>query len=232
MSKWEEKFAFIPPKPHQHMVGGQPFNFYPASVGCLFQLKSVAKPISKSLAVLFAKKDNDNGTVERRFASAEVKGSIDQEIIVDAVKPELLKLRLEQEAKAIEGLFEAISANETQDVLGTLIMDSLQEMFPRGGSDNPPPQEFMRSKLMNAERLVQFLVGVAKANKGMFGPLGDRVEDAFKVVSSALDQKLKEAGKVNTAAGTTQTPDGVTSKTESSGASNVDTTNPASLLQG
>lgn len=217
MQKWEEKFAFAPPKPTSHKVGGNNFNFYPVSVQCLLALKDVAKPVSQALAVLFKNKDNDNGTVHRKIAS-EIKGEFDEEMISDAIKPDVLKVRMESEHQAIGNIFDTLGKAETLDVVGRLLIDSLRDIFPPDANDNPPPREFMQSKtVMQSNHLYDFLVGVAKANKGMFGPLGERVGLAIETVSNALDQKMAKIKSGE--ADSTQKQGGENSKTASPGSS-------------
>lgn len=200
---WKDRCSFLSgATPTPHVVNGQTLNFYPVSVGALFSLKEAAKKVGAALAVLFASDKNDAGTTERLFAAdlkdqdgrplLDEKGKpfLDREVVIQAVSPELVALRLDKSSNAVSTIVAAFTEDSELTNLGRLVMDSLVETFPRGDASNPPPLEFV--KTLSAESLVACLIGVAKANKGMFGPLGDRVGGLVAKLNEALTAKMAE----------------------------------------
>ena len=222
---WKELLTFED-EPVLHTVCGKPLNFFPVTLRTLFALKDVAKPLSKAVAVLFSDHKNDYGTTEREFGGDP--GG--REIIINPIAVEVIKLRETQQAQAIENLIEALTADKTQNTIGTLIMDSLREVFPPGDKANPPVSEFMGT--LGAAQIYPMLVGVSKANKGLFGPLADRLSEMGKRVGASVESKLGAKGGSTTPSPSPSNPSptpstkpvGETSKTTSSGSPSEATT--------
>jgi hypothetical protein len=190
--KWLEKMSLTQARGMPHPVQGKAFNFYPVSLEKLLKFKDMAKAIGQALAVLMSSSERDSGSISRQFASDSQPGLMDTEIVADAVKPEVVKMRMEAKQNAVGKLMDAIGDNANLAAIGELIMDSLRENFPRNHPDNPPPIEFMNQ--MDAPLIVEFLVGVAKANKGMFGPLGDRLSEMGQVLKLAQQAVMNKLG--------------------------------------
>lgn len=204
----------------EHTIKGKTFKFYPVSLRVLIELRDIATPLSKALAVLFSDNKSDYGTKELSGPADNGLGN-DRQVIIEAIKPEVIELREKHKREAIETLVTAITAPATLGAIGKLIMDSLRELFPPGNKDNPAPIEFMGE--IKADALYGFLFGVAKANKGMFGPLADQAGKAWAKVKEKMGNGLVSPAARPNPSNTSETPnkDGETSKTTSSSAPNA-----------
>lgn len=161
--------------------------FYPATMDLILELRVMAKPLSALLASVFESRDNDTGSIQRHIPQADG-GESAIEMISRPIEPELAKARFDQRQQAIQGFIDSVSSKESQAVVGRLLMDSLRDVF-QDEEKKPSPEEFFGK--LDAETLVGFFTGVAKANKGMFGPLGDRVVEALKATAQKTAEGLK-----------------------------------------
>lgn len=185
---WKEQLNFGEPTYTDHEVGDgdnkRVMQFYPVSVGMMFKLRRAAKPLAKAFATLTSGGRSDNSQVYREIGDPAVdeKGRPlktedgefirDTETIREAVSVELAKLRVDQRTQATEDLISALTDDENLDVVVRMIGDSLRI------KDMPPSKEFMEH--VTAPVFAQMLVGVAKANKGVLGPLGEKLGDLLK----------------------------------------------------
>lgn len=201
----------------EHRVGTQTLKFYPASLRVTFELRNRAKVIGQALAVLFDSDDHDYGTISRSFTDGS-------EITVQPKTPEIINSRLANRQKAIGDIIDSLMSEDGKDAIGRLIMDSLHQLFPADDQTNPPPIEFFNN--LKLPDLVEFLTGVAKANKGMFGPLGERVGTLLNKVTAAVTTIAEKSG--DEIIGTAKSTLGSNSKINSSGSSSEATPSPAS----
>ena len=189
-ASWKEKIGAFSPNFVTSPVDGKPQRFFAVRVGLMFELRTVGRPLAKSLAVLFNKNENDTNTEEtilRRDA-----GTFDQNIKMEAVSEGLAKMRLAERVNAIDGLVESLTSAEHLELVGKIIMDSMHDVFPSGCADNPPPKEFIDS--LPLPSLTECLVGVVKANKGVFGPLANQVTETFeRSVARMVERSKKQA---------------------------------------
>ena len=173
MSDWQNNKAFIGGTNYEEReVNGEALRFYPVSVGVMFKLRRIAKPLAGALSVLFTSQNSDYGVIQREFDNGKSK-----ETSTEAIPVKLAELRTRERADAIEKLVEAVTDPKNADVIGAVVIDSLRDVFPRRGPavrDNPKPGEWLES--LGADTLVLLLRGVAAANKDVIGPLGDRVQ--------------------------------------------------------
>ena len=182
MGNWKDKLSCFTPNYEEHDVGDETLHFYPVSVGLIFELRKIGKPLARSLAVIFDKNDKDQGTQD--IIEKDEHGQDRRELIVMPMNPELAQARHQQKTDAIGGLVESLTAPENVAVIGRIIMDSLREVFPPGDKNNPPPEGFMQELPANA--FGQMLVGVAKANKEVLGPLTERATEAVEGVVARI----------------------------------------------
>jgi hypothetical protein len=226
----DEKFSFLDARKVSHRVGDQDMDFYPVSLGVMIELRETAKLIGKAVAVLWSPTAGDSGTIERVFASDTQKGVMDREVIVEAVRPETVKLRAEIKQKAVGDIIDGLMAPENVGNFGKLLMDSLRSMFPPGHPDNPSPGEFIRA--LDMPTIVEMTIGAAKANKGMFGPLVERIASMKDAILKGIEDKITAAGAKPPASPSPSDDPGSTpgsnSRINSSGSSNEGTTPPAS----
>lgn len=164
---WKETLAFVNVHGVPHKVNGIDVDFYPLSSVMLFKLESAAKPLAEGLSALFQNVKNDHSFEDRRFGKD---GGDGQEFVSHAVDEKIARLRYEQREAAIEKISRALFAPESQQLLVNIIMDSMRDVFPPEQKKAwPPAQEFLAAT--PGEALVEMLIGVGKANKGLLGPL-------------------------------------------------------------
>jgi len=189
MNAWKEKITAIAPRPEVHEIEGQSFNFYPVSLQTAFKLRAVAQPLVKGLAVLFAENKADSRILDRSWEDAEGKG---HEFVTEPVTPEIASFRRQQINTAVEDIFR-IFQDESLEAIGEILMDSLCDLFPRD-QEKPPVSEFLGTVTLPC--LPEFLVGVAKANKGTFGPLASifhgPLAQAVEAIKAKIEDKLTE----------------------------------------
>jgi len=162
--------SFLKPKCIEHEVNEELLKFYPVSLGVIFQLKEVLKPLAFGLASIFTDKGSDRG-----YTSTSDKDGFEQ-TIVNPIGVDLARLRAEEKQKAILDFLEAFSDIKSRNAMGRLVMDSLREEFGRR-LEHKDVTDFIES--VDADSLVQLLTGVVRANKGVFGPFGDMIGKMF-----------------------------------------------------
>lgn len=192
---WKEKLSFVSPQGEDHEVApGVVLTFYPVSVAAAFKLRKAGKLLVKALSYFFADNGRDSDTIIRKIKSPDTESSEENYL---APKVELAKLRQEQKDKAIEDLIDAITEPENMAMVGLLIMDSLRDVFPRDKKREwPPGSEFIES--MEVTQIVPYIVGLAKANKKVLGPLADRLDlsGLASKMQASVEAKLNSDGSL------------------------------------
>jgi len=213
MTSWKDKISFLEASENSgHPVefsGGHTIRFYPISVQKVFQLKKLAGPIGKAIASFTASTDSDVSSETQRFPG-EDGGEV---MKISSIDPELAKHRSAERQQAVTNLVDALLDKENAAIIGSIAIDSMREIFPRGDKSNPSPGEFLDSAAGDIPNLVKILGGVMEANKGAFGPLGGRVEEAMASISARVSER---AGGTETVPDTETTP-GPSSPTSASG---------------
>lgn len=166
MSDWKQQFTFLASEDAgiESEVQGQTMRFKPASLSLLLKLKDMSGPISKLLAVLFTNKGQDTGHVDRCETEAGITESIQE-----AISPKLAEIRHQKMEEALAEVTTLVTGPEVQELLGSLILDSVKDNLFKEGAKPPPPKEFMSQ--IPAIAIPDFLKGVWLANRGFFGPL-------------------------------------------------------------
>lgn len=199
MTQENNNLSFLHPQTTEHMVNGQTAYFLPISVGLAFEFRDIGKPLAKALGTLFTKTDQDYGTLNRTISPSKDADDGMQEMIIDPITVPMAEFRHKQRSEAIEELIAALTADNNKKLLGKLLLTSLGNppKPQREGSNEPvvlwEPDELIDA--LPAPVLVEMLIGVAKANKGVFGPLADRVGSLATLTLSTLEQKNKDAAK-------------------------------------
>lgn len=189
---WKDRATFLTKsEPTVSKIGDSEVKFYPSSVGMVLKLKGLVQPITESLGMLFISTRDDSGNTVRDY---KTQGN---EIITNPVTPEQSAARVKHRREAIEKLFTSLT-DDNLSALGDLIVDSVKEIFPRGHQDNPPGKEFVSA--LDLPTLTEMLVAVAKANRGILGPLGGRLTAAYDQMTAAVESKVEE---ITARAGTT-----------------------------
>lgn len=180
---WKEQLNFGEPTYTEHKVGEKTLRFYPVSVGMVFELRRAAKPLAKAFATLTSGGKGDNSSVFREIGDPATDASgkpiktsdgefvRDTETISEAISSELASLRMEQRSQAVEDLISALSDDENVEIVVKMVCNSLKI------TDPPPAKEFLSH--VPAPEFAQMIFGVAKANKGVLGPLGKKMEEMF-----------------------------------------------------
>ena len=173
--------SFLEPAYVMHEVNGHVVRFYATSVGMIFKLKGLVGPLSHALAVLFSRNDTDTAT---KFMKDTTNGIPQGEVHeVEAIDPKLAGQRAIERQRALQQLVEAVCNKQNGLVLAEVILDSIRER------EDPPAQqkqiaEFLQQLTVPITK--ELLMGVAKANQDVFGPLGERVR-------TAVDRALQSA---------------------------------------
>jgi len=203
------KLPFFSPSSIPHEVNGTEYRFYPTRTVLVGKLRGFLKPIFKSIAVLTAESATDTSRNQTETKGTE--GEYQLTTTLGALDPALAKMRAEQREGAIEALVDNLMHESSLRSLAMLILDSLrdlQETKPTAAEID----EFVENTTLPT--LTQLLVGVIKANKEVFGPLGKRVEKAIATLMSRINEDddeastLKEPSKESQE--TTTTPSGPT----------------------
>lgn len=169
---WRERVGntFICSNFVESPVNKEPQKFYALSVELTFKMQAFADPIARLLSIIFDKdKARDFGTVSRKADAAGdgMKGF--NEFITESQSPELVKIRTQQKSDAVSFLMKSFFGREGKELLSEIIINSMRDLFPPKGQQNPPPADF--AKETDLPPFVECLIGVAKANFGAFGPL-------------------------------------------------------------
>lgn len=202
---WKDKLTFLESDSVEHEVNGTMISFHAVSLGTLFEIKVIGEPLAKALAVLFDDKGRDYGTVSRNFYqpnSGQADQRMDNELIVEPRTPEMAALRAKQREESIGGLIEALLNDKSKAVLGKLIVESMKDYFDKG--QVPPGVEFMNQ--IPATSIVDFLTGVAKANKGVLGPLAESLTGLWAKAKNRLNSALASEDESESSSPTEDTP--------------------------
>lgn len=196
---WQDRLPFLQPRCITHEVLGSPERFYTISTGFVFRLKGIARPMAKALTALFENQDKDFGHAERQVQSdqriktedGQEVPTVDREVIVEPISMDLAQLRYKQRQQAVEEIVDALTDAENRAVIGEIIMDCLAEKFPREKRrDNPPGDVFLNTVPLDA--IPDLIMGVAKANEGVLGPLGSKLARLKDQIGQQLDARLAE----------------------------------------
>lgn len=163
-------------------VQGQERRFLACSLDEMFKLKSLAQPLAEALTAFFSNTKDDAGIVSRNTQTPE--GASEGEYIRDAISLDVIKFRAEQKKQALANLFEAFSSEDNQLILAGIIKDSL-----RGHEEVAKMDVKAFKKTIPAPAFGSLLVGVAKANKGVIGPLSEILDSSL---AESLKTKIQE----------------------------------------
>jgi hypothetical protein len=209
---WKSKLAcFEKPKGCLHEVDGEMIEFLPVSTGSLLGLRGVIEPIAQTLSVLFDSRQADQGSVQRTIAPDSNGENGGEEIIIEATSDKTLEMRLSVKQKSIANMMAVLTNPTNTEALGELILDSLRKHF---GSEKgqlgiaPPAKEFMTQ--IPATTLVAMAMGVAKANKGVFGPLGLQMggitDQIRETILAKVSDQVNETNETEKEEKNTETP--------------------------
>lgn len=172
-STWKSKTSVFERKFISKMIGNNTWNFYPVSVGRIFELRETIKDIFMAATALFSKNKDDVGQQIERIQQGE--STIDRTNI-DGLSPQMAEMCDKQKKQAVADAVESLLSERNKLMIGKLLADSLRDEFERNPSDTEI-NEFIGT--LDLASLVEFLMGMAEANAKVFGPVGERIRDAI-----------------------------------------------------
>lgn len=194
-SAWENELCYTAPKGHEHVVNGKAQKFYPVSVGLVFKLKTTARKTTKAMAAIFANNSKDVRVTDNTMSGAN--GGIERTVVTEQVDLGIAKYRDEQRQTALSDAIDALTENETLELVAEIIMDSMADVFKKdenGKVIEPTPATFVAKTKLTT--MAQMVVGVAKGNQDVFGPLASKVSsflgDLEKVVTAKIAALTEE----------------------------------------
>ncbi len=200
VADWRQNLTFLNTSGVEHTVNGQVLKFYPISVGTIFEARQILVPLVKAIATFFVSSDKDQKYTDTTTTD---KDGATQRVVETSLSPEMALYRDDQKMRAWKEASEFILKEENKAVIGKILMDSLQEQFPRDGNgrlpETPKPEAFAAA--IPAPILPAMLKGMFNANKDVFGFLGDQAKSIFDSVESNLRLKVApdaEAKSVST----------------------------------
>lgn len=180
MSKWKS-FSFLKPVGHVEEIGGEELTFYPVSIKMAFRLQSIAGPVAEALSVLMTRRDSDTSST-----IVPGKDGVAQSIHVDAIPTDTAALRTKERRQAVRQAVDTLLNPKNVEVLASLLGDSLRDVFPRDAK-MAEKVEFVESLPVGVA--AQMVVAFVEANKRVFGPLADRVEELVQKGLSAAQEE-------------------------------------------
>lgn len=212
LEKWEQDLCYSTPSFKEHKVNGKIQKFYPVTPAHLFRLRRLGEEAAKAISIITSDRSKDSKTTQQTTRTGET--GIESVIQTDAVSLPLAEYRDKKKAESWSGLVTVVMDPDTLNILAGVIMESMRDVF--GTADFPlsrPTEERFVSKT-SLPTLTQMIVGVAKGNKDVLGPLGDRVllfladleEKYSSKVSDLLDRATSKAAPDSTTGSSSKTP--------------------------
>lgn len=180
MSNWKNKTNVFAKKFVARQIGDTTWNFYPVSVGRIFELRETISSLFTAASALFASNKDDVGQEIEKITQ---QGGEIQRTNISAISVELATLRDKQRKESIAAAVEALLSDNNRLMLGRLIADSLREEFDRNAPDKEI-SDFMDA--LDLGTLIEFLMGFVETNAKVFGPLGERLRATVQSKLSAL----------------------------------------------
>lgn len=184
-----ERLRLLCPHTETADIEGQTFTFYTCSFGVVARLAPVIARLMSKFAVLMGNGQQDQGYVSEDYVDEN--GMVISKTTTEAITAELAETRARQREEAVQVAVETVLADHNRLAVARMISDSLRDDFPRG-KDKPKDDE-LRAWMDDLDLPVffQFLMGMLKANKRVFGDLGKGLGPALQ---KQVDDALKRAG--------------------------------------
>jgi hypothetical protein len=170
---WKDEFSFISPEGVEHKVQDKVLKFYPISVKTAFAVKGVAATLVRALSTILKKHETDCAQKTRLDKDGKM-----QEVQSEAIDKSLAELRTKEREKALEEAIQALLNGDNSLVIGKMLVDSLRDVPGRDKMTSDQIKAFVDDLPLPA--LVDMLVGLAKGNKAVFGPLVGKAEGLLK----------------------------------------------------
>jgi hypothetical protein len=170
---WKDEFSFIAPVGVEHEVQGKLLKFYPISVKTAFAVKGVAAALVRALSTILKKHETDCSQKTKLDRDGKM-----QEVQSEAIDKNLAELRTKERERALEEAIQALLNGDNSLVIGRMLVDSLRDVPGRDKMTSDQIKAFVDELPLPA--LVEMLVGLAKGNKAVFGPLVEKAEGLLK----------------------------------------------------
>lgn len=190
MAKNWKSAAFLTSNHIEHEVKGVKEKFYPVSVKMAFKIKTLAEPLANAVMAFFRSDSSQDTGTRETISPVEGTALVAHQKVTEPISLQLAQFRAAQFASAVKDLFQAGCSEDTQKVLGELVMDSMKEYF---GDQKPTAEEFLAETPLDV--LPDLIVGMVKANKGVFGPLALKVEKWIGEMKNGLAKTIAEKVK-------------------------------------
>lgn len=220
---WKDRFTFLTPTAVTHQVCGKDLRFYPLSTDIICELRTMAEPLAEAVMQLLAPSKQDTGTQVEDIQDAKEQVRT-RRTVMEGISTDLAKHRDAQRKGAVATLVQMFLNKDTRLLLGSIIMDSLRDDFDGDDArDLKTVAEFLdgdgeKRPRIDARMFVEFLMGVLKANKEVFGPLG--LDAARELLAKRMSELRRDGVEENGSNSANESPkretSGETSPTPSS----------------
>lgn len=184
-----DKFRLLSPLYEEVDISGSLFRFYPCSVGAAARMAEAISEMASHFSVLLGPKERDYGHQVEDFEDKKA-GQVVSKTVVDPIRPEMAQLRSAERSRAVQGAINTLMGPKHRLALAELLADSLRDDFPR---DKPRSADELQKWVegMDVSILMQFVIGLSKANAKVFGDLGNLVGQAVRDQVGGLLNKAK-----------------------------------------
>lgn len=187
---------FLTPQSFEQTVDGVVCKFYPVTIGTAFKLREPAKAILKALAGLLQNRRED--IAREGVETSGPDGTRMVRTTVQAIAPELARVRHEQRTQLLENLVMSLMSDGNATMVAMLIMDSMREHYQPADKNNQlKVQQFVDT--VTAPTMVEMLMGVAKANaklfdplKGWVGQIGTTLKDSIQGLAEIVQEHVPQ----------------------------------------
>lgn len=150
-------------------IDGQQVRFRKIPIGTLRKFKCVNKDVAKALTMLFKDTQHDikvtNLSVPSEVLDADGKPVLTQSYEQTAAEPSIISMRKTQMEEGIKALIDAVTGEESFNVIAEVICKSAWETF--SDDDIPKVQDNM-----GFDTVVEFVKGAIEASAGDYAELG------------------------------------------------------------
>lgn len=179
--------SYLDPKSIEFEINGEIKKFYPTSLKAALRLRAVAKAFMTAILAFIQQMNDWNGAqiVESQEETPEGGKFKKTESITPGRHHEVVKLRAEQQERAVQTSIDSLVDAASTGVVAELIVDSMRDDFPEERKDDKKFRAACKKiEEVDIKILSQLLQGVALANKDLFDPLvraaPERLRDAVR----------------------------------------------------
>lgn len=169
-------------------IDGTEVKFRRVPVGTLQKFRFLAEDVSRALALLFKDTSHDIKVEQRSVPTEKTDGEgapyMSTEYVQEAAHPSNIQLRKTQLEEGIKGMINAVTAEESLDVLCEIIRKSAFE------EEWPEDADKMKEGLP-LDIMIQFLQGAFEASAGDFASLGKSLFQKNPKIKELLDQAVE-----------------------------------------